>query len=335
MKFEKGKIKILPKPSPGPSALQTPPSAQNSPAPVMQKRKSTSSIASNDSKKPKKSNPSTPNTPLKATKPTGHRPVTSCTFCRQHKIKCNASENFPNPCERCKKMGLKCEIDPEFRPRKGSQIQSLKLDVDELKAKIEMLTKNESLLTQALNQHNLNMLPSQQSPGHVPLHMAPQPRVFSSPANVSPIPSITSIQQNAPLTQENSDNSPSTMNTPDHVEEYQPISEFILGDVTLPLNKANELHDKFMTKHLPFLPIIISRSATELYHKSQLLFWAVILTASLSEPEPTLYMSLASLIKQLAIETCWIKTPRSTHVIQALIILSIWPLPNEKVLDDC
>ena len=39
------------------------------------------------------------------------------------------------------KMGLKCEIDPEFRPRKGSQIQSLKLDVDELKAKIEMLTK--------------------------------------------------------------------------------------------------------------------------------------------------------------------------------------------------
>ena len=56
----------------------------------------------------------------------------------------------------------------------------------------------------------------------------------------------------------------------------------------------------------------------------------MILTASLSEPEPKLYMSLASLIKQLAIETCWIKTPRSTHVIQALIILSIWPLPNEK-----
>lgn len=335
MKYEKGKIKILPKPSPGASALQSPPPTQNSPAPVMPKRKSTSSINSTDLKKSKKSNPSTPSTPLKATKPTGHRPVTSCTFCRQHKIKCNASENFPNPCERCKKMGLKCEIDPEFRPRKGSQIQSLKLDVDELKAKIEMLTKNESLLTQALNQHNLNMLPSQPSPGALHLQIPPQPRVFSSPANVSPIPSITSIQQSAPLTHENTDNSPSTMNTPVHVDEYQPISDFILGDVTLPLNKANELHDKFMTKHLPFLPIIISRSATELYHKSQLLFWAVILTASLSEPEPTLYMSLASLIKQLAIETCWIKTPRSTHVIQALIILSIWPLPNEKVLDDC
>lgn len=274
--------------------------------------------------------------------------MTSCTFCRQHKIKCNASDNYPNPCERCKKMGLKCEIDPEFRPRKGSQIQSLKLDVDELKAKIEMLTKNESLLTQALNQHNLNhasqqqQLPGSQSQQQHP----PNPQralsytsANSSPqvafSNASPIPSVTSIQQNAPLTHENSDNSPYALNTPENIEELQPISEFILGDVTLPLNRANELHDKFMTTHLPFLPIIISRSATELYHKSQLLFWAVILTASLSEPEPKLYMSLASLIKQLAIETCWIKTPRSTHVIQALIILSIWPLPNEKVLDDC
>lgn len=360
MKFEKGKVRILPKPSPTPTNPQTPlPLLPAQTKPVNSKRKSAASTPGNESKKSRKSNStaSTPNSatptsvgtpPQKTSKPTGHRPVTSCTFCRQHKIKCNASDNYPNPCERCKKMGLKCEIDPEFRPRKGSQIQSLKLDVDELKAKIEMLTKNESLLTQALNQHNLNhasqqqQLPGSQSQQQHP----PNPQralsytsANSSPqvafSNASPIPSVTSIQQNAPLTHENSDNSPYALNTPENIEELQPISEFILGDVTLPLNRANELHDKFMTTHLPFLPIIISRSATELYHKSQLLFWAVILTASLSEPEPKLYMSLASLIKQLAIETCWIKTPRSTHVIQALIILSIWPLPNEKVLDDC
>lgn len=360
MKFEKGKVRILPKPSPTPTNPQTPlPLLPAQTKPVNSKRKLAASTPGNESKKSRKSNStaSTPNSatptsvgtpPQKTSKPTGHRPVTSCTFCRQHKIKCNASDNYPNPCERCKKMGLKCEIDPEFRPRKGSQIQSLKLDVDELKAKIEMLTKNESLLTQALNQHNLNhasqqqQLPGSQSQQQHP----PNPQralsytsANSSPqvafSNASPIPSVTSIQQNAPLTHENSDNSPYALNTPENIEELQPISEFILGDVTLPLNRANELHDKFMTTHLPFLPIIISRSATELYHKSQLLFWAVILTASLSEPEPKLYMSLASLIKQLAIETCWIKTPRSTHVIQALIILSIWPLPNEKVLDDC
>lgn len=112
-------------------------------------------------------------------------------------------------------------------------------------------------------------------------------------------------------------------------------SDYIMGDVRLPYDKAEELHSRFMTQYLPFLPIIQSNSAAELYRQSQLLFWTVCLTASLSEPVPTLYNSLSMLIKQLAIETCWIQTPRSTHIVQALLILGNWPLPNEKVLDDC
>lgn len=110
---------------------------------------------------------------------------------------------------------------------------------------------------------------------------------------------------------------------------------YIMGDVMLSYDQAEELHQRFMTQYLPFLPIIQSNSAAELYRQSQLLFWTVCMTASLSEPVPTLYNSLCSLIKQLAIETCWIQTPRSTHIVQALLILGNWPLPNEKVLDDC
>lgn len=110
---------------------------------------------------------------------------------------------------------------------------------------------------------------------------------------------------------------------------------YIVGDVQISHERAEELHQQFMTQYLPFLPIIQSNSAAELYQQSQLLFWTVCLTASLSEPTPTLYNSLCSLIKQLAIETCWIQTPRSTHIVQALLILGNWPLPNEKVLDDC
>lgn len=111
--------------------------------------------------------------------------------------------------------------------------------------------------------------------------------------------------------------------------------DYVVGDVRLSYDQAEELHQRFMTQYLPFLPIIQSNSAAELYQQSQLLFWTVCLTASLSEPTPTLYNSLCSLIKQLAIETCWIQTPRSTHIVQALLILGNWPLPNEKVLDDC
>ncbi|KAK6456853.1 fungal-specific transcription factor domain-containing protein [Scheffersomyces xylosifermentans] len=386
--MEKSKVKsILPKPTPSIPPQTPSPSLPANNNSTSAKRRSINSSSLTESKKRKASTNSNINSnngnhsgSISAidnshldmdsgdkSKQTGHRPVTSCTFCRQHKIKCNASENYPSPCQRCDRMGLKCEIDPQFRPKKGSQIQSLKSDVDELKAKIEMLTKNESLLTQALNQHNLNFM--QQSQNHTPRHLSthsnnspmnfqfdqspvypPATYHISPSTNISAPPQLNdsiSNTHNQPsqighVLQEGSDTSPSTNDTPTasnmHQKEeieYREVSEFILGEVRLPLEKANELHNRFITKHLPFLPIITSRSATELYHKSQLLFWTVILTASLSEPEPTLYMSLASLIKQLAIETCWIRTPRSTHVIQALIILSIWPLPNEKVLDDC
>lgn len=283
-------------------------------------------------------------------------------------------------------MGLKCEIDPQFKPKKGSQIQMLIGDVEELKNKIEMLSKNEHLLTQALNQHNMNF---NKQLGHAPFpqrpslshnrarlsHNTPTSAIeqiagatMSSPGVAGPGlvppshlypsyhgnsaindatgPTLAITNLNLIIQADSSDNSPNTLvgegsaldnftQSPEEMKESHVYSEFILGEVRLTLDKANELHDRFLLKFLPFLPILTSRSATELYSRSQLLFWTVMLTASLSEPDPGLYMSLASLIKQLAIETCWIRTPRSTHVVQALIILSIWPLPNEKVLDDC
>lgn len=318
------------------------------------------------------------------------RPVTSCTFCRQHKIKCDASQNYNNVCLRCMKLGLKCEIDPEFKPKKGSQIQVLIGDVEDLKAKIELLTRNEHLLTQALNQHNMNFMQQQamaataatassqqlqlqqlnfnspfplpyapnrtpshtldmlgpvQTPNFAGNHSAFSPLV-GTPMNMIDNPAKSAVTGLRPgLAVASSDTAPSghmsdtKLRDEETPEAMQPnlkqYSEFVLGDVQIPLQKADQLHYVFMTKFNPFLPILSSNSATELYNNSQLLFWTVILTASLSEPAPTLYQSLASLIKQLAIETCWIRTPRSAHVIQALIILSMWPLPNEKVLDDC
>lgn len=333
--MDKSKVKsILPKPSPTilPSLTPQPPSL---------KRKFSEPKRSSLGGSPGKS-PTSITTSNKISKkyekpkPTGHRPVTSCTFCRQHKIKCNASDNFPNPCTRCDRMSLKCEIDPQFRPKKGSQIQSLKNDVDELKAKIEMLTKNENLLTQALTQQNLstmnlNILSQEPKTSDYDMDSMSYDVDFTPPDDLGTptySPKVDFRIANTLNKDDNSDNSPLRNS------DLPAIEEFILGDVHLPLSKANELHTRFITQYLPYLPILKSNNATELYYKSQLLFWSIMLTASLSEPEPSLYMSLSSLIKQLAIETCWIRTPRSTHVIQSLIILSIWPLPNEKVLDD-
>ncbi|CEP60265.1 Sef1p LALA0_S01e06766g [Lachancea lanzarotensis] len=350
--------------------------------------------------------------------PTGHRPVTSCTHCRQHKIKCNASEKFPNACSRCERMGLKCEIDPGFRPKKGSQLQSLRSDVEELKLKVECLAYNERLIAYALGKSEWgrsllqrvkhaakstenspeiskntgdaiinkdssfkvaaktfltgeptliqsagpnvqNELESSAEQGlHIPkISVDPSvlkdeslPRVLRialkrhaskytpSPANSTDAtsPELTPDNNGAQIPLSNEEHVVATTNAVQPLPSPQAsIDEFILGDVRISLKKANELHRVFVESFLPYFPIMYSNTALELYSQSHLLFWTVMLTACLSEPEPSLYNRLASLIKQLAIETCWIRTPRSTHISQALLILCTWPLPNQKVLDDC
>ncbi|CDH14240.1 related to Putative transcription factor SEF1 [Zygosaccharomyces bailii ISA1307] len=376
---------------------------------------------------------------------TGHRPVTSCTHCRQHKIKCNASDNFPAPCSRCERMGLNCQIDPQFRPKKGSQLQNLRRDVDELKLKIEYLTRNESLIARALQQSSMgqelintlkaidvskvNELANGQPPQRLQqrslrphpqaskisvqtflgasepqllqekvkeetednnknfykkdmplvLQMALQrnnsnnvnggnninhhsgdntpndtPGSDRASLSLSPMPSTYSGSKRAETgsIRDREKASPHDAENPgkDHKRSpvvattnaipllpspYAGIDEFVIGDVRISIDKANELHHIFVTRFLPYFPIMYTNSVTELYSQSQLLFWTVMLTACLSDPEPSMYIKLAALIKQLAIETCWIRTPRSTHITQALLILCIWPLPNQKVLDDC
>ncbi|AMD22635.1 HHL135Cp [Eremothecium sinecaudum] len=333
---------------------------------------------------------------------TGHRPVTSCTHCRQHKIKCNASENFPASCSRCKRMGLQCQIDPQFRPKKGSQLQNLKNEIEELNSKLEFLLRSEGILASAmrnseLGRQILQAIKTQDSAQHsgisVQTYLASEPELLKSdssftsrvtspmgPASngtdytkgsgsVPPLlndsappnssakslppglqlvlkhhssanhsPADTPTSNGTPAMTPETNKKPVVMTTntlPLLPSPQANIDEFVLGDVQITIKRAEELHTIFVTKYLPYFPIMTSESVTELYSRSQLLFWTVMLIACLSDPEPTLYNKLASLIKQLAIETCWIRTPRSTHISQALLLLCNWPLPNLKVLDDC
>ncbi|KAL6940311.1 hypothetical protein ACO0QE_004209 [Hanseniaspora vineae] len=320
---------------------------------------------------------------------TGHRPVTSCTHCRQHKIKCNASEMFPGACSRCEKMGLHCEVDPDFRPKKGSQLQSLKNDIDELKLKLEYLTRNEGLIATALKKTQQGEKLIEEINQISFAHRVAQPiqgQLLSQ--SVTPTTNTAILNNNTNNTTEFSTNTPNSQlsqrvvtitenmppvlrralendqhistnlheklgNTNDRLQSgsgtttmvtnaipllplpHSSSDEFVIGDVHISIAKANELHSTFVERYLPAFPIMETKSAIELYSQSQILFWTVMLTACLSDPEPTMYNKLASLIKQLAIETCWIRTPRSTHISQALLILCSWPFPNEKVLDDC
>ena len=415
-------------------------------------------------KTPRQLNPANTPTPkptsLLPSQPTiNHRPVTSCTHCRQHKIKCDAVQNFPSPCSRCLKYDLHCEVDPQFKPKKGSQIQFMRKELDELKVKVNYLLSYESAFTKSLmssefgrdilkrlgnntgnsditniinNSGNSTSEVIKTEPGSTSTSGNEISAPFRTPSMVIPAKSTASLspspQQEQPQqesgdnlnvtkkfavktflvhepqsTQTTTDNTVATVavgtpinvgsvdnkTTTNDVEDrsklaiatppsssssiattstttgqptqtnadtttqsdnvvvatttidpilppsYSNIDEFVIGDVRISLQKATELHKTFTKDYLPYFPIMFTNSVTELYSQSPLLFWTVMLTACLSDEEPTMYTKLSSLIKQLAIESCWIRTPRSTHISQALLLLCIWPLPGKKVLDDC
>lgn len=373
---------------------------------------------------------STPNTPHQSA--ANHRPVTSCSHCRQHKIKCDAHQKFPAPCSRCTKYGLHCEIDPQFKPKKGSQLQVMRKDLDDLKIKVNYLLNNESVFSKQLNEstigrdilHKISQLDEPndfnvrietplESPyannldqEHSPIRsndtntskkISAQTYLVTEPAlinknNITNVASDISTSNNStvsPITNENnipndgistrlqnalqrdaqtdndiisnakksldiSNNSMGAIsNGLNNIDSktspvilttetlnplpspYTNVNEFVLGDVHISMETATRLYTIFVNDYLPYFPIMFTNSVTELHSQSQLLFWTVMLTASLSDPEPDLYTKLSVLIKHLAMETCWMRTPRSTHITQALLILCIWPLPSQKVLDDC
>lgn len=437
-------------------------------------------------KKPKTSNTS-------SIAATPRRSVSSCTHCRQQKIKCDANTKYPKSCSRCEKMGLFCEIDPNFKPKKGPQHQILTKEIDDLKIKVNYLLRNESILskvlgeseagksilkqlihlpgvssgtnvvtpiisdssnnnagdtfamnnTSTLNNENNNtkfstsVKPPEQAKkntkiavhtylvndGNLVNQSSPIPTIpeklrssISSVlneksdstdnentnvitnetneeisntlnGNTIPIPTLIPLPVTSSLKEGingitvdnvNSNNLVQTVkgmakvpNNIEHIDklkytskskssdditlnkphfiattkttipikspfevDFDKIDEFVIGDVHISLDKATQLHQTFVRDYLPFLPILFTDSVMALYSQSRLLFWVIMLTACLSDPEPSLYLRLSSLIKQLAIETCWIRTPRSTHISQALLILAFWPLPNQKILDD-
>ncbi|SGZ39055.1 uncharacterized protein HGUI_01255 [Hanseniaspora guilliermondii] len=307
----------------------------------------------------------------------GHRPVTSCTHCRQHKIKCNALETLPQPCARCLKMNLVCEVNPDFKPQKGSQLTILKNDINDLKMKLNYLVRNEGIIANCIkvNKESDELLSKLKDIKYIPNLSSLNENVKNEELNISTkFDQLPVLLQKAISSSENysinenknvstSINSPtesatgnptsinnilskikSTTDSPSTSSSYssnrnnnsKKSRSFTLGDVTLSLENATNLYDNFQKKFLSFFPIVkLTTSVKELYKQSPILFWTIMLTSSLSSTTPELYLALSELIKIKIMQKCWLDTPRSAYIIQALLILSCWPLPSQKMMDDC
>lgn len=307
----------------------------------------------------------------------GHRPVTSCTHCRQHKIKCNALETLPQPCARCLKMNLVCEVNPDFKPQKGSQLTILKNDINDLKMKLNYLVRNEGIIANCIkvNKESDELLSKLKDVKYIPSLSSVNENGKNEELNINTrFDQLPALLQKAISSSENysinenknistSINSPtesatgntnsinnilskikSTTDSPSTSSSYsssrntnnKKSKRFTLGDVTLSLENATSLYDNFQKKYLSFFPIVkLTASVKELYKQSPILFWTIMLTSSLSSTTPKLYLALSDLIKIKIMQKCWLDTPRSAYIIQALLILSCWPLPSQKIMDDC
>lgn len=96
--------------------------------------------------------------------------------------------------------------------------------------------------------------------------------------------------------------------------------QFSVGDVTLTAAQAREHFQRYFAQGHQYLPFKLkSQSPEEVYMKCSLLFWAVCAAASTWK----LRSQLAGPIKAMVSESMY--SPRSVEIVQALLILCVWP----------
>ncbi|KAG7664787.1 LEU3 [[Candida] subhashii] len=98
--------------------------------------------------------PSSSTSPPAPTLKSGKPKRMACVECRQQKSRCDAHEKHPNPCTRCSKKGLKCDLKSDYkRTYKRARIAQIEKEFSELKKTltssqaVELLNKAPSLAT--------------------------------------------------------------------------------------------------------------------------------------------------------------------------------------------
>ena len=114
-----------------------------------------------------------------------------------------------------------------------------------------------------------------------------------------------------------------SVSTPAH------LSDKSLGNVQLVAGQVDELFRIFFIQYHIFLPVSIPRSPQTVYEKCPLLFWVICAIASSTRTMLQLQPGIEAMISQVVINP-----PRSVEVVQALLLLCLWPFPFGSTLSD-
>ena len=108
-----------------------------------------------------------------------------------------------------------------------------------------------------------------------------------------------------------------------------------LEDVTLTVDRVQELFKRFFTFFHPFLPFLDPERPPQDYHKrSPLLFWSIIYVGARHySTESGLFSALGGPVSRLMWQT-FAEVPQNYHVVKALILLCSWPFPTNSTSTD-
>ncbi|CUM46183.1 uncharacterized protein AC631_04822 [Debaryomyces fabryi] len=240
----------------------------------------------------------------------------TCVRCRQHKTKCDASRTDPLPCSHCFKKNINCTLDIITKDpnRSNDLVTKLTVDVRSLKKSLDTLINRKfKMINMLVEKGVLNV------------------------GKMTATPPISKIEAclNSPLETP----MPLTPESPKSDTSYTINSHISSRAFSISQEEAVESFHNYhlhFNRYLPIFPeeFFNTINIERFYQQNDLLFWSIILTSYLNQPEASKYLHLSNHIKSLVVGKCWFNTPRSVYILSSLLILTTWPLPSEKYLNN-
>lgn len=267
---------------------------------------------------------------------------TACVSCRDSKVKCNSSAVPGQPCQRCAKLKLSCVVDKSHkRVSKRSKFEELVQEVQNIK--------------QAVGPRPPSGAPQGQLP-LPPIPPIPQPsqqqlspaldhgRLFPTApfsAGATPLASISSFSAPAPpRTIPDTSSVPAltpgggSLATPSSTGTGRPSQPRALKSRVFAGQDIDFYFDKYFEYCHPYLPIVRIREPDAIYNSGPLLFWVIMVTACRrTSHDGGVFDFLVDAVKSEVWEAVS-DPPMPLATINALLILSAWPLPTIRFMKD-
>lgn len=274
---------------------------------------------------------------------------TACVSCRDSKVKCNSSAVPGQPCQRCAKLKLSCVVDKSHkRVSKRSKFEELVQEVQNIKQAVHVGPRPPSAAAAAAAAATAQLpLPSIPPPASQQLSPALEhgrlfPAAPFTSSTATPLASIASFSAPAPPRNVTDTSSVTPALTPGGASLATPAST-ATGRPSQPRALKSRVFagqdidfyfDKYFEHCHPYLPIVRIRDPDAIYNSGPLLFWVIMVTACRrTSHDGGVFDFLIDAVKSDVWEAVS-DPPMPLATINALLILSAWPLPTIRFMKD-